>query len=79
MITHIKNSMSDRAAVNNATVKKLEEVCGTNILQLNCHLHLLDTMASSCRAALRREEEKSRLFGNDCVARGEDCPAAQQA
>jgi hypothetical protein len=47
-------------------VKKVVDVWGTAIVQLNCHLHPLNTIASSYRAALRHLEEENKLIGKDC-------------
>ena len=42
---------------------------GVTLPELNCHLHVLDTVASSARSTLKQlETSKGKLFGNDCVA-----------
>ena len=48
--------MNDRVAVNHATVTKVNESRGKTFNELNCHLHPLDTIASSCRSALKSVE-----------------------
>lgn len=69
IIGNIANTMSDRAAVNHATVTKVNALWQKSLNELNCHLHPLDTMASACRASLKGlETSKGRLFGKDCVA-----------
>ena len=61
--------MSDRATVNQATIKKVEQTWNKSLSQLNCHLHPLDTLASTCRSTLKSvEPSKGCLFGKDCVA-----------
>ena len=56
LIDHISNSMSDRAAVNHATVEKVNSVWNKSINELNCHLHPLDSISTSCRSALKSVE-----------------------
>uniref|UniRef100_UPI00358E1E6C uncharacterized protein n=1 Tax=Myxine glutinosa TaxID=7769 RepID=UPI00358E1E6C len=69
MIANVANTMSDRVAVNHAAICKVEERWGKCLNELHCHLHPLDTIASSCRAALKKVEvEKGALYGTDCVA-----------
>ena len=42
---------------------------GKHLNELNCHLHPLDTIATSCRSALKSlEEKKGQLYGKDCIA-----------
>ena len=47
IISHISNTMTDRAAVNHATIVQLELSWRKSLNELNCHLHPLDTIASS--------------------------------
>ena len=69
LIKNISNTMTDRVAVNHCTIQKLEETWGKSLNELNCHLHPLDTVASSCRSALELlETVKGQLFGKDCLA-----------
>ena len=64
-----KNTMTDRVAVNHSTISRLEETWGVVLNELNCHLHPLDTIASSSRSILKNVETvKGKLFGTDCVA-----------
>ena len=68
IINNISNTMSDRATVNQATVRKVNETWNKNLNQLNCHLHPLDTIASTCRSTLKSlETAKGSVFGNDCI------------
>ena len=61
--------MSDRVATNHATVTKLNLVWQKSLNELNCHLHPLDTMTSSCKSSLKAlETSKGKLFGRDCIA-----------
>ena len=63
------NTMSDRCAANKAALRLLEEEWNKPLNKLFCHVHPLDTIASTCRQVLHKlETEKGRLFGNDCIA-----------
>ena len=63
------NCMTDRAAANHATIVLVNEAWEKTLNELNCHLHPLDTIASSARSALKQlETVKGKLFGTDCVA-----------
>ncbi|XP_070181627.1 uncharacterized protein [Littorina saxatilis] len=69
IISNISNTMSDRAAVNHATITKINALWQKSLTELNCHLHPLDTMASACRSSLKGlETSKGKLFGKDCIA-----------
>ena len=71
IISHIRNTMTDRAAVNHATIVCLENTWGIHLNELNCHLHPLDTIASSSRSALKEAEPRvliKKLFGTECMA-----------
>jgi hypothetical protein len=58
-----KNTMTDRAAVNHATVAKLEEEWGNHFKELNCNLHPLDSFASECHLALKKlDSDKGEVF-----------------
>ena len=65
--------MTDRAAVNHATVVLVEQYWGKTLNELNCHLRPLDTIASTAGRSLK-ELEKNRtiiakdLYGNNCSA-----------
>lgn len=59
--------MTDRFAVNHSTIQK-SETWGKSLNELNCNLHPLDTIASSCRSALKSLEiQKGQLYGKDCI------------
>ncbi|XP_070196680.1 uncharacterized protein, partial [Littorina saxatilis] len=69
IIANIANTMTDRATVNHCTIEKLKGAWGKPLNELNCHLHPLDTVASTCRSALKNlESEKGALFGKDCTS-----------
>ena len=57
VIDHVANSMTDRAAANHAAIRLINESWGKTLNELNCHLHPLDTIASSCRSALNKSEK----------------------
>jgi len=61
--------MTDRAAVNHATVVEICEEWGKSLNELNCHLHPLETISTSCKTALKNlQGEKSQLHGHYCLA-----------
>ena len=69
MVRGIKNTLTDRATVNHATIARIENTWGKSLNELNCHLHPLDTIASSSRSTLKAaENQKGKLFGTDCIA-----------
>ena len=67
IISNISNTMRDRVAVNHAAVRKVNEKWGKTLNELNCHLHPLDTIASSCRSTLKALEIcRGHLFAGTC-------------
>ena len=69
IIENIANCMMDRVAANHAAIVLVNEAWHKTINELNCHLHPLDTIASSSRSALPQLETSSgKLFGKDCFA-----------
>nr|XP_047140973.1 uncharacterized protein LOC124816023 [Hydra vulgaris] len=69
IISNITNTMSDRVAVNHATITKLNTFWQKSLNELNCHLHPLDTITSACKSSLKAlETSKGKLFGRDCFA-----------
>lgn len=70
MIANITNTMNDRVAANHAAINKVNEAWDKTLNELNCHLHPLDTIASTCRSTLKSSETDvhSSLYGKDCIA-----------
>ncbi len=69
LINNISNTMTDRVATNHTAISLLNGYWGKSLNELNCHLHPLDSISSSCRAALKKTEKApGTLFGNDCIA-----------
>ena len=69
IIDNICNCMTDRVAANHAAIQLVNETWNKSLTELICHLHPLDTVASSCRAALHKlETAKGKVFGGDCLA-----------
>ena len=55
--------------MNHATITKLNTIWRKSLNELNCHLHLLDTMTNSCKSSLKAlETSNGKLFGKDCIA-----------
>ncbi|XP_033096587.1 uncharacterized protein LOC117100861 [Anneissia japonica] len=57
LISKITSTMSDRAAVNHATIQLLEKKWKTKLTELNCHLHPLESIA--CSTALSNIEKQT--------------------
>ena len=54
--------------LNQATIRKVNETWDKSLNQLNCHLHPLDTIASTCRSTMKSlETSQGEVYGNDCV------------
>lgn len=71
IIATVSNSMTDRAAVNHATIERLENSWGKKINELNCHLHPQETIATECRKALKQREPSNilkKMLGSDCMS-----------
>ncbi|XP_065670114.1 uncharacterized protein LOC136088908 [Hydra vulgaris] len=69
IIGNITNTMSDRVASNLATVTILNFFRQKLLNELNCHIHPMHTMTSSCKSSLKAlETSKGKLFGRDCIA-----------
>ena len=69
MATHITCSLTDRAAANHAAIRIINKKFGTTLVEVNCHLHPLDSIASKSKSTLKSlETSKSRLFGAGCRA-----------
>ncbi|ELU14182.1 hypothetical protein CAPTEDRAFT_185504 [Capitella teleta] len=72
MIDNIANVMTDRCSTKYAAVELVNDLWKKQLVELNCHLHPLDSLASKTRAALKIDEKDHALtrkvFGHDCVA-----------
>ncbi|GFR93746.1 hypothetical protein ElyMa_004385600 [Elysia marginata] len=68
----ISATLTDRAAVNACVTRQLKDELEAEIVQLNCNVHPLDSIARDVRKALgdldKSHGVKSECFGNDCVA-----------
>ncbi|XP_065659609.1 uncharacterized protein LOC136083782 [Hydra vulgaris] len=66
----IMSTLTDRASVNHAAVVKLNSILEKELLELNCHLHPLDGIASETRKALQKLNNiiPSTTYGSDCRA-----------
>ncbi|KAK6168934.1 hypothetical protein SNE40_020086 [Patella caerulea] len=60
LTANISNSMTDRCASNHATIRLINAAWNTSLNELNCHLHPLDTVASTVRAALKSLQQEKR-------------------
>ncbi|KAK6185671.1 hypothetical protein SNE40_007852 [Patella caerulea] len=71
ILGNISNTMTDRAAVNHATIQRLEVAWRKSLNELNCHLHPLDTIASATRSVLKQEESSDvskKLWGTESIS-----------
>ena len=61
--------LTDRAAANHAAIRIVNEKFGTTLIEGNCHLHPLDSIANKCKSTLKSlETSKTHLFGPRCCA-----------
>ena len=56
VISNITSTMSARCAANTAALRLVQAAWKKPLHELNCHLHPLDTIASSTRTTLKRLE-----------------------
>ncbi|ELT87136.1 hypothetical protein CAPTEDRAFT_189537 [Capitella teleta] len=74
IINNISNSMTERCAANHAAISLVEQRWKWKIMELNCHLHPLDSIASKVRSGLKKVKReiqptlKRKLFGTDYAA-----------
>ena len=70
MSSHITCSLTDRAAANHAAIRIVNEKFGTTLIEVNCHLHPLDSIANKCKSTLKSlETSKTHFFGSGCRAK----------
>ena len=69
IVSRISNTITDRATVNQATIKMLNDRWSIDLNICYCHLHPLDTISSSTRSALKKAQiSTGTLFATDCFA-----------
>ena len=72
VISHLKNILSDRVAVNHCVVQKIQDDFHIELLELKCNVHPLDGIAHKCRSNLKKYDTehniKGDIFGSDCCA-----------
>ena len=72
VISHLKNTLSDRVAVNHCVVQKIQDDFHIELLELKCNVHPLDGIAHKCRSNLKKYDTehniKGDIFGSDCCA-----------
>ena len=70
--SNLKNTLSDRVAVNHCVVQRLQSSFDTELLELKCNVHPLDGIAKRCTSMLKAYDKehniKSDTFGRDCCA-----------
>ncbi|KAH9514424.1 hypothetical protein Btru_025213 [Bulinus truncatus] len=65
----IVSTLTDRASANHAAISQLNVVLETELLELHCHLHPLDGIASEVRKELTKTNAvTSKTYGSDCKA-----------
>ena len=72
VLSHIKNTLTDRVAVNHCVVQKLQDDLNIELLELKCNVHPLDGIAHKCRSSLKKYDAdhniKGDTYGSDCCA-----------
>ena len=72
IIKHLKNTLSDRVAVNHCVVQQLESAFEVELLELKCIIHPLDGIAKKCTNILKVYDNQNNVtsdtFGRDCCA-----------
>ena len=63
-----KATLSDRVAVNHCVTERLKNSFNTDLLELHCNIHPLDSISSNARSALKDTGVKGAVFGKDCAA-----------
>ena len=70
ILKHLKNTLTDRDAVNHCVVQHLQLQMDVELLELNCNVHPLDGIAKKCTNILKNYDAemaiKSDTFGRDC-------------
>ena len=70
ILKHLKNTLTDRVAVNHCVVQHLQLQMDVELLELNCNVHPLDGIAKKCTNILKKYDAemaiKSDTFGRDC-------------
>ncbi|GFO32567.1 hypothetical protein PoB_005907200 [Plakobranchus ocellatus] len=66
------NTLTDPAAANHATVMKLQNLFNSQLLEMNCNMHVLDGFATAARQADRKAGIQSAFRGESrtilCIA-----------
>lgn len=60
----LQATLSDRAWVNKCVSQQLSDTLGKNLVQLKCHLHPLDGMATQARKELKAFEAEFDINGS---------------
>ena len=72
IIHHLKNTLTDRVAVNHCVVQSLRSSLDIELLELKCNVHPLDGIAKRCTDLLKVYDKEynitSDTFGNGCCA-----------
>ena len=69
IINSIANTMTDRCAANGVAIREIGESWHKTLNKLNCHLHPLDTIASSVKSTLKKlETQRGSCYGQECIA-----------
>ena len=72
IINNITNTLTDRRAANHAAIQLVNGTWGKTLNELNCHLHPLDSLATSTKKAMKKVEKdhglSGTLHGSECIA-----------
>ena len=71
-IHNLKNTLTDRVAVNHCVVQSLQSTLDIELLELKCNVHPLDGIAKKCTKTLMLYDTEyniaSDTYGKDCCA-----------
>lgn len=66
---HIKNTLTDRVAVNHCVVQALNADLDIELLELKCNVHPIDGIAKKCTDLLKVYDEQNNVK-SDCYGFG---------
>jgi hypothetical protein len=72
MLSNITCVMTDRAIVNQAAIRIIEEECEISLSHVNCNLHPIDSITSKCKTEVQAYEKVNKvscpqLFSGACL------------
>ena len=68
MKKNITCTITDKVAVNHCVLEELKEMINPTIMELNCNVHPLDSLASKARATLKESDVRGKVYGRESPA-----------